>query len=65
MIFYKSTSDLSEKILKLASDDKLRRQIGRNGKMKYMKYFNSDLVSKYIIDRTLDVKLNKNYLWEK
>ena len=29
-----------------------------------MKYFNSDLVSKYIIDKTLDIKNNKKYLWE-
>ena len=30
-----------------------------------MKYFNSDLVSEYIIDKTLGVKTNKKYLWEK
>ena len=65
MVFYKNTGDLSEKILKLSSDDKLRKKIARNGKLKYMKYFNSDLVSKYIIDKTLGIKLNKKYLWER
>ena len=30
-----------------------------------MKHFNSDLVSEYIIDKTLDIKSNKKYLWEK
>ncbi len=40
-------------------------KIARNGKLKYMKYFNSDLVSEYIIDKTLDIKSNKKYLWEK
>ena len=30
-----------------------------------MKFFNSDLVSEYIIDKTLDIKSNKKYLWEK
>ena len=30
-----------------------------------MKFFNSDLVSKYIIDKTLDRKLNNNYFWNK
>ena len=65
MVFYKNTGDLSEKILKLSSDDKLRKKIARNGKLKYMKYFNSDLVSKYIIDKTLGIKLNRKYLWEK
>ena len=65
MIFYKSLSDLSEKIIKVSSDEKLRKKVARNGKIKYMKYFNSDLVSKYIIDKTLDIKNNKKYLWEK
>ena len=65
MVFYKSVSDLSEKIIKLSNDDNLRRKIARNGKRKYMKYFNSDLVSEYIINKTLDIKTNKKYLWER
>ncbi len=64
MVFYKSVSDLSEKIIKISSDDNLRRKIARNGKKKYMKYFNSDLVSEYIINNTLEIKTNKKYLWE-
>jgi hypothetical protein len=65
MVFYRSVNDLSEKIIKISSDEKLRMKIARNGKLKYMKYFNSDLVSEYIIDKTLDIKSNKKYLWEK
>ncbi len=65
MVFYKNIGDLSEKILKISSDEKIRKRIARNGKAKYMKYFNSDLVSEYIIDKTLDIKSNKKYLWEK
>ena len=65
MIFYKNSNDLSEKILKVASDEKFRKKVGKKGKDKYMKYFNSDLVSKYIIDKTLSVKNNKKNLWEK
>ena len=65
MIFYKNTDDLSEKILKLSSDDKVRKKIAKNGKIKYMKYFNSDLVSKYIIDKTLDIRSKYKYLWQK
>ena len=64
MVFYKNISDLSEKILKISSDDKLRKKIAKSGKIKYMKYFNSDLVSKYIIDKTLGIKSNRKYLWE-
>ena len=65
MIFYKNMNDLSEKILKTSSDEKYRKKIGRNGKEKYMKFFNSDLVSRYIIDKTLDRKTNNRYLWER
>ena len=65
MVFYKSISDLSEKIIKISADEKLRKKIGKNGKKKYMKYFNSDLVSEYIISKTLDLKRKKQNLWEK
>ena len=56
---------LSVKIEKLTNDDKLRRKIAKKGKEKYMKYFNSDLVAKYIIEKTLDIKNKNKYLWEK
>ena len=65
MVFYRNTNDLSEKILKISSDDKLRKKIAKRGKFKYMKYFNSDLVSEYIIDKILNIRSNKKYLWEK
>ena len=65
MVFYKSINDLSEKIIKISSDDNLRKKIARNGKKKYMRYFNSDLVSEYIINKSLEIKTNKKYLWEK
>ena len=64
MVFYKSLSDLSEKITKVSRDDKLRRQIAQNGKKKYMKYFNSTKVANFIINKTLEIK-DKKYLWEK
>ena len=65
MVFYKSLSDLSEKIIKISSDEKIRKEIGRKGKLKYMKYFNSDLVSEYIINKTLGMKSKRKYIWEK
>ena len=64
MVFYKSLSDLSEKIIKVSRDDKLRRKIAHNGKKKYMKYFNSTQVANFIINKTLEIK-DKKYLWEK
>ncbi len=64
MVFYKNIEDLSEKIIKISADEKLRKKIGRKGKEKYLKYFNSTLVAKFIIEKTLGLKINKNnYLW--
>ena len=65
MVFYKNVSDLSEKIKKIASDEKLRKKIGQKGKKKYMKYFNSNIVSQYIIEKTLNIKSKSFYLWDK
>ena len=64
MVFYKNLNDLSEKILKISSDDKLRKKIAKRGKDKYMKHFNSTLVAKYIINKTLNLNDKEKYLWE-
>ena len=63
-IFYDGISDLAEKILKYKKDKKLRSSIAKKGKRKYMKYFNSDIVSQYIIDVTLDLKPSYKYIWK-
>ena len=62
MVFYKNINDLSEKILMIAKNEKLRKQIAKNGKKKYMKYFNSSNVAEFIINKSLDIN-NKKYLW--
>ena len=65
MVFYKNISDLSEKILRVSNDEKLRKSLGKKGKDKYMKYFNSTLVAEYIINKTLGSKNNKKFFWDK
>ena len=65
MVFYNSVSDLSEKILKISRDEKLRKSIARKGKLKYMKNFNSTLVAEFIINKTLGRETKKKFLWEK
>ncbi len=65
MVFYKNISDLSEKILKVSGDEKLRKSIGKKGKDKYMKYFNSTLVAEYIINKTLTANTDKKFFWDK
>ena len=65
MVFYKNVNDLSEKIIKISKDEKLRKNIGKKGKQKYLKYFNSTEVAKYIINRTFKDNLKKsNFYWE-
>ena len=63
MVFYSDISDLSEKILKINSDEKLRKSIGKKGKLKYLKYFNSNLVADFIINKTLQINNKLKYLW--
>ena len=63
MVFYKNVSDLSEKILKIASDDKIRKLIAKKGKEKYMKYFNSNLVAQFIINKSFGINKKDKYLW--
>ncbi len=62
MIFYNDINDLSEKIQKYKKDYKLGSKIARRGHFKYHKYFNSSIISKYIIDRTYGV--NSKYYWD-
>ena len=63
MVFYRNISDLSEKIQRISRDEKLRKKIGKNGKKKYMKYFNSTLVAEFIINKTLDIENRRKFLW--
>ncbi len=63
MVFYKNLNDLSEKILMIAKDEKLRKNIAMNGKKKYMKHFNSTNVAEFIINKSLDINNKKRYLW--
>ena len=64
VIFYKSVNDLSEKIIKYSSEDKLRIKIARKGRKKYLKYFNSKEVADYIITKTIN-KSKRKFYWEK
>ena len=63
MVFYNNINDLSEKIMKISNDEKLRKSLGKSGKDKYMKYFNSTLVAEFIINKTLGINDKKKFLW--
>jgi glycosyltransferase involved in cell wall biosynthesis len=63
IITYKNLNDLNEKINKFKKDDRQRRQIAKNGKDKYLKHFNSDKVSKFIINKILDIDNKEKFIW--
>ncbi len=64
MVFYKNLDDLSEKISKISQDEKLRKKIGKKGREKYLKYFNSTLVAEFILNKTFEIKDKNKYLWD-
>ena len=64
MVFYKNVNDLAEKILKISKDEKLRKRIAKAGKAKYTKYFNSNNVAQFIINKSFNLKTKYKYLWE-
>ena len=65
IVTYKNLTDLNHLLQKYKKDKKQRKLIAKNGKIKYMKYFNSNIISKYIVEKTMDNKISKDYLWLK
>ena len=62
IVTYYDHSDLSEKIIKYNKDDKGRKNIAKNGRKKYFKYFNSNIIADFIINKTYGNK--KKFFWE-
>ena len=64
VVFYKNVRDLSLKLNEYKVNDKLRVRIAKNGMKKYHKYMNSLIVSKYMINKTLDINKKEKFFWE-
>ena len=64
MIFYSNESDLIDKLNKYSKDNKLRKKVAKKGRDKYHKYFNSTIVSKYMINKTFEYKDKNNFYWD-
>ena len=62
IITYKNYSDLVEKINKYKRNDKDRKKIAKNGKLKYLKFFNSRKVAKFILNKTYQVNDKESFL---
>ena len=64
IVTYKNLKDLAKKVIKFNKDDRLRKIIAKNGRNKYHKNFNSEIIAKFIVSKTLNIKTKKFY-WEK
>ena len=64
MVFYKDLSDLGYKLNKYKHDKSERKRIAKNGKKFYFKHFNSTIIARYIVDKTLNRNKKIKYLWE-
>ena len=65
IITYNNIDDLSYKLNKYKKDTKERKLIAKNGRNKYIKFFNSKLICEFIIDKTFGFANKKKFLWEK
>ena len=63
VIFYETVDDLSDKLNYFKNHDDLRRNYAEKGKEKYFKYFNSTIISDYIIAKSFDIKIKKKLIW--
>ena len=65
MGFYKNENDLISKVENLKSNDKKLYKYSKAGMKKYFKLFNNKLITKYIIDRTFNLRDDRSQIWEK
>jgi len=65
IVTYKNLKDLVNKIKYYVKNDKRRKFIANNGKKKYLKEFNSEKVSKFIILKTFNIKSKEKFIWDK
>ena len=65
IIFYKNLNDLSNKLNFYKNNDVIRKKIARNGKLKYFKIFNSDIIANYMLNKIFNLKITRNFKWMK
>ena len=65
IVFYDNIDDLTDKLNKFKKDTKSRKRIAQNGRNYYLKYFNSTIISEYILSKTFDLESKSEFVWEK
>ena len=64
VVYYKNINDLAKKILHYKKKPSQIKKISSIGRKEYFKKFNSNIVCKYIIDKSFNNKSNNKYFWD-
>ncbi len=65
VVYYSNLDDLSYKINKYKKDTKQAKKIAKKGRDIYLRYFNSTIVSDYMLSKLFDYKSTNNFIWTK
>ena len=65
LVYYSNLDDLSYKINKYKKDKKQAKKIAKKGRDIYLKYFNSTIVSDYMLSKLFDYKSSNKFIWTK
>ncbi len=63
VIYYKNINDLAKKILYFKKNIKKLKKVSSIGKKEYFKKFNSNIVGRYIIEKSFNYKSFNKYYW--
>ena len=64
VIYYKNINDLAKKILHYKKNPSQIKKKSSIGRKEYFKKFNSNIVCKYIIDKSFNNKSKNEYYWD-
>jgi len=64
VVYYKNINDLAKKVLYYKTKPSQIKKISSIGRKEYFKKFNSNIVCKYIIDKSFNNKSNFKYCWD-
>ncbi len=65
LVFYSDMDDLTYKLKKYKKDKKESKRIAKNGRNIYLKYFNSTIVSDFMLSKIFEYKSKNKFIWEK
>ncbi len=63
VVYYNDINDLAKKVMYYNNNYKELKKKAAYGKREYFRKFNSNIVSKYIIEKTLKINSNFKYSW--